>query len=156
MNLNLTMIGQSIGFIVFVMFCMKYVWPPITAALRERQDRIAAGLEASRRAERDLELAQEKVAEQLRQAKAQAAEILEQANRRAGQIVEESKSQAVVEADKVKAAARVELEQDMNQAREALRKQVAQLVVTGAEKVLGDSVDQAAHGAYLDKLAAGL
>ncbi len=156
MNLNLTLIGQSIGFIVFVMFCMKYVWPPVTAALRERQERIAGGLEASRRAERDLELAQEKVTEQLRQAKAEAAEIVEQANRRANQMVEEAKSQAVTEAEKVKAAAKSEIEQEMNRAREELRGQVAALVVAGASKVLEDSVDAQAHGAYLDKLAAGL
>lgn len=156
MNLNLTMLGQSIGFIVFVMFCMKYVWPPVITALRERQSRITAGIDAARRAERDLELAQEKVAEQLRDAKAQAAEIVEQANRRAAQIVEEAKAQAVSEADKVKAAAQTEIEQELNRSREALRAQVAQLVVTGAEKVLEDRVDAQAHSAFLDKLASGL
>lgn len=156
MNLNLTLIGQSVGFALFVFFCMKYVWPPITAALRERQTKITAGLEASKRAERDLELAQEKVGEQLKQAKEQAAEIIDQANKRGGQIVEEAKVQAREEGERLKAAALAEIEQETNRAKEALRAEVAELVVSGAEQVLGSSVDAGKHGEFLDKLAAGL
>lgn len=156
MNLNLTLIGQSFGFLLFVVFCMKYVWPPLIAALRERQDKITAGLEASKRAERDLELAQEKVGNQLKEAKEQAAAIIDQANKRANQIVEEAKNQAREEGERLKTAAEAEIEQDMNRAREALRGQLATLVVSGAEKILESSVDQKAHGEFLDKLASGL
>lgn len=156
MNLNLTLIGQSVGFALFVVFCMKYVWPPITTALRERQTKIASGLEASKRAERDLELAQEKVRAELKEAKEQAAEIIDQANKRSAQIIEEAKTQAQEEGERLKAAAQAEIEQQTNRAKEALRAEVANLVVSGAEQVLGDSVDAGKHGDYLDKLAAGL
>ncbi|MCP5169448.1 MAG: F0F1 ATP synthase subunit B [Hahellaceae bacterium] len=156
MNINLTMIGQAIAFFIFVVFCMKYVWPPVMEALRERQKKIADGLEAADRASRDLELAHEKVAQELRQAKQQAAELIEQANKRSNQIVEEAKEQAVKEGDRLKAAAKADIEQEANRAREALRAQVAVLAVAGAEKILEASIDANAHSDMLNKFAAEL
>ncbi len=156
MNINLTIIGQAIAFAIFVMFCMKYVWPPITAAMAERKKKIAEGLDAADRAERDLKLAQEKAADDLRESKEQAAAIIEQANKRANLIIEEAKEQAREEADRVKAAAQAELTQEINQAREALRSQVVVLAVAGAEKILEASVDQKAHAKLVEKLAAEL
>ncbi|MBU2884199.1 F0F1 ATP synthase subunit B [Gilvimarinus agarilyticus] len=156
MNINLTIIGQSITFIVFVLICMKYVWPFITAAMLERQKKIADGLAAADRASKDLELAQEKATKTLREAKVEAAGILESANKRAAQVVDEAKEQARTEADRIKAAAQAEVEQEMNRAKEQLRSQVSVLAFAGAEKVLESSVDQAAHKDMIDKLAASL
>lgn len=156
MNINATLIGQAISFFVFVMFCMKFVWPPIMAAMEERAQKIAEGLNAADKAAEDLENAQANIEAELAEAKAQAATILEQANKRAGQMVEEAKDDAKAEAEKVKTAAKAEIEQEANTAREALRAQVAHLSVVGAEKILGKSVDQGAHSDMLDKLAAEL
>ena len=121
MSINLTLIGQMIAFVVFVFFCAKFVWPPLTAALAERQKRIADGLEAADKANRDLEQAQEKVAEQLKEAKAQAASIIDQANKRANQIVEEAKEQGREEGQRMIAGAQAEIEQEFNRAKEQLR-----------------------------------
>ncbi len=156
MNINLTLIGQMIAFIGFVWFCMKFVWPPIIAAMKEREEKIADGLAAADRASHDLELAKEKAVERLKEAKEEAAGIVDSANKRANQIVEEAKEAAVVEADRVKAAAQAEIEQEANRAREALRGQVATLTLAGAEKVLGAEIDQSAHNDLVEKLAAEL
>ena len=156
MNINLTIIGQAIAFAIFVGFCMKFVWPPITAALAERKKKIAEGLDAAERAERDLHLAQEKATENMRKGKEEAAAIIEQANKRANQIIEEAKDKAVEEAGRVKAAATAELEQEVNQARETLRGQVAALALAGAEKILEASIDEKAHAKLVEKLAAEL
>ena len=154
MNINATLIGQSVAFFIFVLFCMKFVWPPVIAALQERQKKIAAGLDAANRAARDLELAQDKAGQQLREAKAQAAEIIEQAKKRGAQIVEEARDQARVEADRVKAQAQAEIEQEINGVKDALRAQVGLLAVGGAEKILGATIDQNAHAELVNKLAA--
>ncbi|MDG9884536.1 F0F1 ATP synthase subunit B [Pseudomonas putida CSV86] len=154
MNINATLIGQSLAFLIFVVFCMKFVWPPVIAALQERQKKIADGLDAANRAARDLELAQDKAGQQLREAKAQAAEIIEQAKKRGAQIVEEARDQARVEADRVKAQAQAEIEQEINSVKDALRAQVGSLAVGGAEKILGATIDQNAHAELVNKLAA--
>ena len=154
MNINATLIGQSIAFAIFVLFCMKYVWPPVITALRERQKKIADGLDAASRAARDLELAQEKAGNQLREAKAQAAEIIEQAKKRGNQIVDEAREQARVEADRVKAQAQAEIEQELISVKDALRAQLGTLAVSGAEKILGSTIDQSAHAELVNKLAA--
>lgn len=156
MNINLTIIGQAIAFAIFVVFCMKYVWPPITDALAERKKKIAEGLDAAERAKRDLELAQEQAVANMRESKEQAAAIIEQANKRANQLIEEAKETARAEAERVTASAQAEIEQEVNRAKEELRSQVAVLAVAGAEKILGASVDKAAHAQLVDKLAAEL
>ncbi len=156
MNINLTLIGQMIAFVCFVVFCMKYVWPPILAAMSERENKIADGLAAADRASHDLELAQEKAVERMKQAKEEAGGIIDSANKRAGQIVEEAKDAAVVEAERVKASAHAEIEQERNRAKEQLRGQVAALSVAGAEKILAATIDQEAHADMVEKLAAEL
>lgn len=156
MNINFTLIGQSITFFIFVWFCYAFVWRAVRAMMDERSKKIADGLEAADRASQDLELAQEKASQQLRQAKEEAAAIIESANKRASQIVEEAKEQARVEAERIKLAANAEIEQEVNRAKEQLRGKVAALAIAGAEKVLQASIDQNAHKALVENLAAGL
>lgn len=156
MNLNATLIGQSIAFLVFLWFCKQYVWPLFAAVMEERKKKIADGLEAAARAEKDLELAQAKSSEQLKEAKAEAAAIIDQANKRAAQIVDEAKEQAREEGQRIIAGAHAEIEQEVNRAKEALRSRVSEIAVAGAQKILEGSVDQAANEAMLDKLASEL
>ncbi|MGM0823164.1 MAG: F0F1 ATP synthase subunit B [Pseudomonadota bacterium] len=156
MNINMTLIGQTIAFAIFVWFCIKYVWPPISNALHERQKKIADGLDAASRASRDLEVAQEQAEQTLRESKEQASQILEQANKRSAQIVEEAREQARAEGERLVASARSEIEQEVNRAKEDLRAQVSHLAIIGAERVLEASVDEQAHRKLLDELAAEL
>lgn len=156
MNINLTLIGQSIAFLFFVWFVHAFVWKFIRNAMTEREKQIADGLEAADRADRDLELAQKKAAQMLRDAKQEAGAIVDGANKRASQIVDEAKETARAEADRIIAGAQAEVAQEVNRARETLRHQVAALALAGAEKVLEASIDEQAHRALVDKLAAGL
>ncbi|MEQ5835906.1 F0F1 ATP synthase subunit B [Marinobacter sp. NFXS9] len=156
MSFNLTFIGQMIAFAVFVWLTMRYVWTPITKAMEERQKKIADGLSAADRANRDLELAQEKAAQELREAKQKAAEIIDQANKRSARLVDEAKENARVEGERILAQASAEIEREQNRAKEALRAELASLVIAGAEKILETSVDAKAHSEMLDKLSAQL
>jgi len=155
-NINATLIGQLIAFIVFVWFCMKYVWPPLLGAIEERQKKIADGLEASERAEKDLELAQQKATDQLKDAKAQAAEIVEQAKKRASQLEESEKQKAYSEREKIIASGYAEIEAERNRAKEELRAQVAALAVAGAEQILHREIDANAQNDIVEKLVAEL
>lgn len=156
MNINATIIGQAISFAIFVFFCLKFVWPPLIAAMNERKEKIAAGLQDADVAARDLQLAKEKAAQTLREAKQQAAELVEQANKRATQLIDEAKDQAREEGERLKVAAQSDIEQEMNRAKEVLRSQVSVLAIAGAEKILNTSVDQNAHSEMLSQLAAEL
>jgi F-type H+-transporting ATPase subunit b len=144
MNFNATLIGQSITFVIFVWFCMKYIWPPLMAALEERNARISEGLAAAQRGQQDLEDAQAKVSESLNDAKAQAQEIINQAQKRANEIVDEAK----------KTAASADIDQQVTAAREQLRKEVSVIALAGAEQILKREVDAKAHAEVLDELVA--
>lgn len=156
MSINWTLVGQMISFVFFVLFCMKFVWPPITSAMAERSKKIADGLAAAEEASKSLEDAQEQVEAGLKDAKVQAAELIDQAKKRADQMVEDAKLKAKEEADRILASAEAEVEQQVAQAKEALRAQVATLAITGAEKILETSVDAKAHSDMLDKLSSQL
>jgi F-type H+-transporting ATPase subunit b len=151
-NLTLTIIGQMIAFAVFVLFCMKFVWPPLMNAIEARQQKIADGLAATDRAEKDLELAQDKAKDQLKDAKAQAAEIIEQAKKREAKMLDEAIAKANAEREHILTQAKAELDAERNRLREDLRKQVAALAVAGAEKILQRTIDEAAHSDILEKL----
>ena len=152
MNINLTLIGQAISFAIFVIFCMKYVWPPIMGALRERQEKIAQGLADAEKGEQKREEAEAEIATMLEDAKAQAAEIVAQAQKRGNELVEESKNTARNEGQRLKEVAESEIEQDVISARESLRKQVGSLAVEGASKILRREVDADAHAQVIDDL----
>jgi F-type H+-transporting ATPase subunit b len=151
-NINLTIIGQIVAFIAFVAFCMRYVWPPILAAMEERQQKIADGLAAADRAGHYLELAKKAAVDRLADAKKEAAVIVDSANKRASTLVDEAKAAAVVEADRVKELATAEVEREKAQAKEQLLAQVSALAISGAEKVLAAEIDADKHAAILEQL----
>ena len=153
MDLNLTLIGQTIAMIVFVWFCMKFVWPPIVAIIEERQTQIADGLAAAEKGSRSLEEAEVQIASIVEDARVQARQIVDQANQRANGIVEEAREGAVKERDRILASAQAEVEQEVNRARDELRGQVAAIAVAGAEKILAREIDGNAHRELLDQLA---
>jgi F-type H+-transporting ATPase subunit b len=155
-NLNATILGQAIAFVLFVLFCMKYIWPPLMAAIEKRQKEIADGLASADLAKKEVDIAQANATDQLKKARAEAQAIIEQANKRKAQIVDEAKAEAEDERNKIVAQAQAEIEAETKRAREELRKQVALLALAGAEKIIERSVDEAANSDIVDKLVAEL
>lgn len=153
MNINLTLIGQLLAFVVFVWFTKKYVWTPIIAALDARKGTIADGLAAAERGQHEQELAKQRSAEAMREAKVEAAEIVGMAQKRASEIIDEAKGDARGEGERIIAAARAEIDQEANRAREALREKVSELAVAGAEKILRREINAEAHRDILDSVA---
>ena len=149
MNLTVTMIAQAITFFVFILFCAKFVWPPLMRAIESRQKTIAEGLAAGERGRQDLDQASKQTAQMLAQARQQAQDIVGQADRRAAQIVEEAKAVARTEGQRLVAGAKAEIQQEVSRAKETLRTQVATLAVAGAEQILRREVDAKAHADLL-------
>ena len=149
----MTLIGQMIAFAIFVWFCMKYVWPPITQALTERQQRIQEGLEEADRARAELHKANEQAEETLRESREEAARILDNTRSRANQMIEEARTDARAEGERMIANARSEIDSEIQQAKSELRAQVAALAIQGAERILESSIDEKKHREMVDRLA---
>ncbi|MDC7714403.1 F0F1 ATP synthase subunit B [Vogesella sp. LYT5W] len=154
MEFNATLLGQAITFAILVWFTMKFVWPPLTNMMDERAKRIADGLAAAERGKQDLEAAEKRVADELRQAKQQATELILAAEKRANQIVDEAKDAARTEGAKLVADAKAQIDQEVLRAKESLREQVASLAVNGAEKILRKEIDAAKHADLLASIKA--
>ncbi len=152
MSINITLLGQMITFALLVWFTMKYVWPPLTEALEERKRKIAEGLAAAERGKHEMELAEARAKRVIHEAKEQAAEILQLAQKRASEIVDEAKEAARQEGERMIAAAKAEIDKELQQAKEGLRTQVAQLVVMAAAQILKSEIDEAKHRQILGKV----
>jgi F-type H+-transporting ATPase subunit b len=152
-DINMTLLGQTIAMIVFVWFCMKYIWPPLLAAIEERQEKIAEGLAAADKGQEKLEQASAESEEIVADARRQASSILDQAHARANEIVAEGKADGVKERERQLLAAKAEIEQEANRAREELRGQVSAIAMAGAEKILRREIDADTHEDILGKLA---
>jgi F-type H+-transporting ATPase subunit b len=152
----MTLIGQSIAMLVFVWFCMKFIWPPIMHAIEERQTQIADGLAAAERGQQSLDKAQLDAEDIIGDARKQATGILDQAHARANEIISDGKADGVKERDRQVTAAKAEVEQETNRAREELRGQVSAIALASAEKILQREIDSKTHEDILGKLAAEL
>ena len=156
MSITLTLIGQAISFALFVLFCMKFVWPPLISALRDRQKNISDGLEAAEKGKKDLEAAQESADKIVKEAKEQAASIVANANSSASGIIEDAKKQAEVEKQRIVASATEEINMSAQKTRSELGGALTDLVVQGVSKIIGKEVDMSAHKASLDDLSSTL
>jgi len=152
MNMNLTLIAQAISFALFILFTVKFVWPPLMKAIEERQKKIADGLAAGEQGKKELEASSKRASEEIGNARTRAGEIIAQAEKRDTQMIEEAKHAAKEEGNREKAAAKAEIDQEVSRAREVLREQVAALAVSGAEKILQREVNAQAHAELLAQL----
>jgi len=152
MNINLTLIGQSITFFLFVWFCKKYVWPPMMGAMEARQKEIADGLAAAEQGQKAQEVAEKEAAELVAQAKTQAAEIIASAEKRGNTVVEEAQQTATSEKARILDSAESEVEQQVFAAREELRGQVSSIAVAAASKIAEKEIDETVHAALLGQV----
>jgi F-type H+-transporting ATPase subunit b len=149
MNINLTLLMQAIAFFVFILFCAKFIWPPLMRAIETRQKQIADGLAAGEEGRQSLSKAEARIAEMMTDAKARVSEIIAQGEKLKSETIEQSKGAAKVEGERILAAAKAEIEQEVFRAKESLRNQVAELAVAGAAKILKREVDPKAHADLL-------
>ena len=156
MNLNATLIGQTITFAIFEWFCVKFVWPPLINAIEERQKGIANALASAEEAKKEQADTKALLEQEITQAKLQAQEIVELANKRRNQILEEVKAEAEATKAKIIEQGYAEVEAERKRVQEELRVKVASLAIAGAEKIVGRTVDEAANNDIIDKLVAEL
>ena len=152
MNINATLIGQSITFFLFIWFCKKFVWPPMVTAMQDRQKKIADGLAAAEQGQQAQELAEKDAAKVISDAKSQAADIIASAEKRGNNVIEEAKASAVSEKDRILDSAATEVEQNVFSAREELRGQVSSIAAAAASKIVSKEIDASAHADLIDDL----
>jgi len=155
MNINFTLVMQAVAFFLFIWFCAKFIWPPLTAAIETRQKQIAEGLAAAEAGKQSLSTAEKRIADMLNEAKGRSSEIVAQGEKLKAQTIEAAKGQAEAEAARIVAGAKAEIEQEIARAREQLRNQVADLAVAGASKILQREVDAKAHADLLASIRSG-
>ncbi|HUN72371.1 MAG TPA: F0F1 ATP synthase subunit B [Steroidobacteraceae bacterium] len=154
MNINLTLIIQMIVFLLLVFFTMSFIWPPLMRAVEERQKKIAQGLAAADRGEQELQQARQGAEAILREARERAVQIIDQAQHRANDIVEQARTSATQEGQRLVASAQQQIGLEASRARESLRREVGQIAIAAASKLLEREIDPITHQELISKLAA--
>jgi F-type H+-transporting ATPase subunit b len=152
-QINLTLIVQMLVFIVLIWFTRRFVWPLVTVAMEERSKKIALGLAAAQKGQEELAQANTRSEEIVREARERAGHIIEQAHKHANELIEQAKGEATEQGQRLVAAAQQQISLESTRAREALRKEVAQIAVSAASKLLEREIDPRAHADLLAKLA---
>jgi F-type H+-transporting ATPase subunit b len=153
-SITITLIAQVLAFTILIWLVNKHLWGPLSKVLEDRQKKIADGLAASEKGLQEQEQAEARAQEVIDEAKQQAADIIAQAQARSSQVIEESKGKAAEEADRLIAGAQAEIDQEVNRAKDGLRKQVAELAVAGASKIVSKEIDVNVHKNALKDLIA--
>jgi F-type H+-transporting ATPase subunit b len=153
MNINATLIGQALVFLILIWFSVKFIWPPLVGAIEDRQKKIAEGLAAAERGQTELSSAHGQAQAIVNEAREKAVKIVDQAGRRSNEIVDEARSTAIAEGQRLVGDAKQEITLEQARARDALRKDVAQLAVAGASKLLQREIDPKAHADLIEQLA---
>ena len=153
MNLNVTLLVQAAVLIILGWGTMKFIWPPLIRAMEDRQKKIAAGLAAAERGQKELQESHGTAATIVSEARDKAAKLVDQASRRSGEIIEEARATAISEGQRLVGDARQEVALEQSRARDALRKDVAALAVAGASRLLEREIDPRAHADLIEKLA---
>jgi F-type H+-transporting ATPase subunit b len=152
-DLNATFIGQIVVFLILLWVIYRFVAPPISEAIDARAKKIAEGLAAAERGQKDLAEATSRADAIVREARERAKQIEDQAARRSSEELEAAKQSAHAEGARIVTAARQEVASETTRLRDSLRREYGSLVVTGASKLLEREIDPKAHAQLLDKLA---
>jgi len=152
MNLNATMLGQAISFVIFVLLCMKYVWPPLSQMLDERQKDVAEGLRNTEMAAKELALAKENGSQLIDDAKKDVSKMIAQGQKRREQIIEEAIKEAEQEKARIIAQGEAEVESEKNRVRQELKDEMADLVINSAQKLINKNLDTDSNRALVDQL----
>ncbi|MEK6731459.1 MAG: F0F1 ATP synthase subunit B [Pseudomonadota bacterium] len=156
MEINFTLIGEMITFALFVWFTMKFIWPPVTKAMADRQKKIADGLEAAEHGKNSLEIAKKKASQMLTDTRKDSSQIIDEANARASKIVDEAKARATQEGQQIIVNAQSEIDLQVERTKEVLRKEVVDIAMMGASKILSKDVDKTTHKKLLDELISAI
>jgi len=154
MEINATLFVQLIVFVILVWFTLKYVWPPMANIMAQREKKISDGLFAAEKAQRDLQLAQDKVLAMLKEARDEAANIIEHSNRRSAQLLDEARDAAKKEGALILSQAQEEIAREVSQAREILRQQLAGLAIAAASKIIRRNLDEKSNADLLEEFVA--
>jgi len=155
-NLNATIFGQAISFFLFVWFCMKYIWPPIIAAIETRQKKIEDTLSASKKIEQEYLIIQKKMNETIKDAKEKASFILNEANRQKLLILEDAKSKAIKETEKMLLNSQIEIDMQFVRARETLHKEIVDLSILMAEKIIKQNIQENKNKFFINNIITSL
>ncbi|MCL9782631.1 F0F1 ATP synthase subunit B [Vibrio sp. S4M6] len=152
MNLNATMLGQALSFVIFVWLCMRYVWPPLSQMLDERQKEVAEGIRNTEMAAKELALAKENGSYLIDEAKKDVSKMIAQGQKRREQIIEEAIQEAEKEKARIIAQGEAEVESEKNRVRQELKDEMADLVINSAQKLINKNLDTDSNRALVDQL----
>ncbi|AZP36227.1 ATP synthase subunit b [Candidatus Annandia adelgestsuga] len=136
MNINITILGQTISFIIFVLFCMKYIWPPIIKKIKKHQDKISSELKNIELCKKDFIIIEKLILKKIKKTKKNADLIIKEANYRSEQIIKKAEKIAIKNSNKIIENSIIKIKIESKITKEKLKKQFSNLVIIGIRKII--------------------
>lgn len=134
-----------VTFLVLLVLLSRYGWQPILESISAREDRIEDDLTSAREQREEAEQLLRERQEALNEARAEAREIVEKGREKGQTVREEIIEEAEQKAESMVESARSRIEEERRQAFRSVRKDVGDLAIQLAEKILQDEIDEDDH-----------
>ena len=151
LTLNATLFAQLLIFLITLGLLYWLAWGRLLAIFEARRQRIQEGLEAAERAKQDREAAQREYQAKLEEARREGQRLLDQIAKQGEGLRQEMEAKTKQEAENIIARARSEIQAERQSAVQDLRRQVADLAVLAASRILGETVDEKKHRQLIDR-----
>ncbi|MGI5835252.1 MAG: F0F1 ATP synthase subunit B [Chloroflexota bacterium] len=156
LGINLpSLMWHTVNFILLLLLLTKFLYRPVVRMLDNRAALVKESMERAESIKEQLLRTSEESKRQLEAARKEAQAIIDQANQMAQVVKTQARQEAQVEADKIVAKARAQLEQERELAVAELRREMADLVVAAASKVVGQSLDDKAQHRLIEEFLSG-
>jgi F-type H+-transporting ATPase subunit b len=153
-EINGTVIVELITFLIMLVILARYVYPEIVKLAEARQQAIAEQLKEAEKARADAEVSLKDAAAKLEDARKTAQSVIDAATKSGEQLRQELKQKAEEESKRTVEAAKKEIEAERERAVQSVRSEVANLVVSATEKVIGETLDDTRHKQLIDRAIA--
>lgn len=161
LTINATLVVELVAFLLMLGFLQfvplpflgipKPVFPWIISIAEARQREITAELGAAKKEREDAEGRLKEAEAKLADARRTAQQVIDAANKSGEQLRQDLRSKAEDEAKRIAEGARREIEVERERAVQTIRDEVANLVVSATEKVIGETLDEHKHKKLIDQ-----
>jgi F-type H+-transporting ATPase subunit b len=152
LGINLpVLLFQLVNFTFLLLVLRLFIYKPVLKMLDERRERIREGLSAADRGREQAAEAERQAQEQIEAARREGQLIVQNAQQIAQRLQEDGRQQAQQQAEAMLERARNEIQLERDTAIAELRKEFADLTISAAEKVIGQSLDREAHQRLIEQ-----
>ncbi len=149
------LVAQLVNFLILLIVLRLFLYRPVLRILDQRRERIQEGLSRAEQAAEQASASEDEARRVMERARAEGREAVQASQEAAGRLRQELEDRARQDAEQIIVRARQEVQAERDRAIQQLHQEFADLTITAAERVIGQSLDRSAHQRLIDEVLVG-